>query len=383
MDEARRFLRQFTPGGIFLVECSLLLALAAPEWVSHVIGKLGKIDSAVPLITGLVGLPLFGVILSNLHHAMLGIRFYSDTLGMRPDQRAVLTELSSRQGAGGGLAFDIVPTGTVASRTNSKSARKGFSRDPARWSTGAAAIVTTVLWHERLETSPVIKGANPRNNSINDVMHGLCAGYVGAVCAVGAAAGISCLNAIGGFAFIVQASDAREQANLVPIWVFLSATLGLLLSLIANAIRVVRKNDLSGNGIKCLCVCSVLGICVVFCFVTWASQDPRWAGFFEVSLFGTCLIGLHQAAAHRLIREHECQVFSWLINASALETTVGLTSPLTPTIETAQTPPAPTSQLPRKEILSSDLFEGEIVVSDSRDERPAEIECANPTRAAD
>ena len=156
MKEAQRFLRYVIPGLIFLIEVSLYLFLSTPyEFVQFVKDwKLLK-NSGTPISTFLISGGLgffFGVFYHVLYwrgclpvvkHCRL-IKVAINRNWLKLNQEFNVKELDQMQ----------------------------------------AMCLIMAFWHERKESSIRIKEANPRVESLTDIMHGLGTAFIGSIIAI-------------------------------------------------------------------------------------------------------------------------------------------------------------------------------------------------------
>jgi hypothetical protein len=161
MDETHRFLRYVMPGALFFIEALFLLLLLLPGWtVTHLHQLLDvKLGSAFAAFLGLGGM---GFLFSIFHHCSREVKWLGGV-----NHCLVIERLRERNV----LQLFNAHTGNLLS----------VEDKPDRH--GAWAIVNA-LWHERVENDLKIKGANPRADTLADIVHSIGAARVGVVFAI-------------------------------------------------------------------------------------------------------------------------------------------------------------------------------------------------------
>jgi hypothetical protein len=163
MNEARRFLRYVAPGLAGIIECVFLIFISHPARVLP-----GRDNSSVPStflgtnigagLAALLGAALaalvvsggLGFVLSTVHHAA-----YVWVRGLCIDHRGVLT-WAIKKGK-----LKVYPESSELSRRE-------------------AWRILAAFWHERLGESPRLRSANPRVDTLTDIVHGAGTGFYGA-----------------------------------------------------------------------------------------------------------------------------------------------------------------------------------------------------------
>jgi hypothetical protein len=170
MDEARRFLRYVIPGVAFIVQTLLILWILIPDWTLNIIAKL-RADTGIGIvIAALFGSGGIGFIFSTVHHVILWqcrSRWFTGPL----DHRGLIDRLRSRN-----VLCLLDPQNGVALPASLK---------PDRFEAWA---IVAALWHERIATSKwvskKIKSAEPRSDSLANLVHSLGAARVASIVAV-------------------------------------------------------------------------------------------------------------------------------------------------------------------------------------------------------
>lgn len=167
MEDARRFFRYIIPGLTFGIELTLYFLISHQK----LIYDLFKIIVESKIATGVTLAGIFisggiGFLLSQIHHVFYWAEVYF-SFGLAGDHRPMLRSAESANY----LKYDFADENGVK-----EIKRPELSR-------AAAWRVVTALWHERVKLSEEIKGANPRTDSLSDLMHGSGAMLVGAIVA--------------------------------------------------------------------------------------------------------------------------------------------------------------------------------------------------------
>lgn len=206
MNELRQFLRYLTPGLILVGQSLFLTWLIFPKWTSPILSV-----NPSSIVFGVLGAGSLGYVCATLHHS---------ASWWIPSQRRV-------------IGYDE----TVARLTRLKLI------DAAEASAGADGIdQVLVLWHSRAETSPIIKGANTRVNSLTDIAHGAGAARVAAILALASPVAVGLT--VGGFDLTVESALRTGGAATVGaamIWLFHDTwhrTGRLVGTLISNALEL-------------------------------------------------------------------------------------------------------------------------------------------------
>lgn len=167
MDEARRFLRYIFPGGTAGIEFALLMVLSGPPWPSlDLISRFNRFDLTIP-VSAFLAFAVLGYVFSVFHHVLLWSLY--QCLSWTPDYRPFIRRAESR----GWLSLDFLgePYPSCTSISDHLTVR-------------GAWCLLNALWHERVGTCAYIKSANPRSDSLADIVHGTGAAFVGSVAAV-------------------------------------------------------------------------------------------------------------------------------------------------------------------------------------------------------
>jgi hypothetical protein len=181
MNEARRFIRYVIPGILFAIQLTIVLWMLRQDLVADYLRALNEDNGIGLVLAGVLVSGGLGVMFSAIHHS----------LHWRPRETVLhygkfLEVLGEREI----LTLDGQPP-------------KNLSRKEA-W-----ALVTR-LWHERVETSDKIKGADPRIEGLIDMAHSTGTMRVAGFAAAGVAFGWAAFN-------------SKLQLDLWPIVGFVSA----------------------------------------------------------------------------------------------------------------------------------------------------------------
>jgi hypothetical protein len=168
MYEARQFLRYVLPGAAASIEFLLLIFLTCHFSLSP------KDFLNSRSLTGLAAFALLafaalGYIFSNIHHLFLWKPLFYKRLRLYPDYRPLFRH-AGREGWLRLIPFDSMD-----------------ARDRCiycRISQQGAWRFLNALWHERIKAPCAIKSANPRAESLSDIVHGAGAMFAGSVIAV-------------------------------------------------------------------------------------------------------------------------------------------------------------------------------------------------------
>lgn len=170
MEDAKRFLRYVLPGLAFVIYTVSYLFLSYPRLViskfeSYIINSQSSIGVllTVFLLSGGIG-----YVLSIIYHFLYGIDWLANLLGLANHRQMIISAgrlnyLEFREEDN----FDFLAINEIDRRIT----RSGAWR------------ILNALWHERAESSPEIRGANPRIDSLSDLTHGSGTTLVGAVMA--------------------------------------------------------------------------------------------------------------------------------------------------------------------------------------------------------
>ena len=156
MNETHRFLRYVLPGASFTIEALLLLLLLLPEWTDKLV-KVGNAGlwSAIVIFLGMGGI---GFLLSILYHL-----FREDETFVGHDHRPVVERLRNRK------ILELL------------NAEDGVRLDLYRPNRHQAWVIVNALWHQRVKENPRLSGANPRINSLADLVHSIGTAMWGAL----------------------------------------------------------------------------------------------------------------------------------------------------------------------------------------------------------
>ena len=156
MDEARRFLRYVTPGGLFLGETVGLLFLIFPTWVKCTLMEI-KGDAGIGLtIAGLLATGALGFVLATIHHARFNRLPYSEDINFRDAVREFVRNHLI-------VVIDLAEDREVAPNSIDR--------------VFAFAIVTS-LWHQLTALSPRLNGVDLRAQQLADIAHSLGTAWV-------------------------------------------------------------------------------------------------------------------------------------------------------------------------------------------------------------
>lgn len=171
MEDTRRFLRFVIPGITFIIETIFYLLLSNTDWVVTQLSSLGRDYNGVAvLLTTLFLSGGIGFLFNIIHIALYGTGWIAWIYAPR-DSREMIRVTNEA----GFLRFQ--DEGGVIEALGDRSEIDSFSRN------GIWRIVTT-LWHERIESSEIIKGANQGNYIRHDIMHGSGTAFVGSIAAM-------------------------------------------------------------------------------------------------------------------------------------------------------------------------------------------------------
>ena len=180
MDDARRFLRQITPGIAFILQAFLywfLLDKSGASGGARAVMTSGALGGGVALLLASVGI---GFLLSTIHHCCYSCRPI--------DYKSVLQGLV-KAGALGFRGTDDSKFSWCADQVGQHLSKDGAWRVVAR------------LWHQRSQSVELIRSCLDRNKSLFDFMHGNGAGFWAAflapiVPALGLCLAEGCLNCL-------------------------------------------------------------------------------------------------------------------------------------------------------------------------------------------
>ena len=161
MNETHRFLRYVMPGASFSIEALfLLLLLLLPGWTMTRIGELANagLGGALVAFLGLGGL---GFLFSIVHHLS---REFSMLGGVNN------CPMIARLRAQNVLELLHANTGDPVSNADRPNRRQAW-------------VIVNALWHQRVSVNPRIKGANPRAQTLADIVHSIGTAQWGALCA--------------------------------------------------------------------------------------------------------------------------------------------------------------------------------------------------------
>jgi hypothetical protein len=172
MSDFRSFVRYLVPGIAFLIELALLLTFANSHSAFSWLSQSRKTADLGAVFGGVLALGGLGYFISILHHTLYWSSFGSWYAAA--DLRSLLRQLEKA----GFLSL------TFQDGSN--------PTPPAELSRAGAWRVVTALWHGRRESSQRIKGANPRADSLSDLMHGAGSALVACVLSIVVALLVSC-----------------------------------------------------------------------------------------------------------------------------------------------------------------------------------------------
>jgi hypothetical protein len=180
MDEARRFLRYVIPGLSFIVQAMLLLWELKPGWTVELVAGLSSDKGIGILIATLLGSGGLGFVFSIFHHSLLWRGHWRWITGPM-DYRDLIERLRRRNL----LRLLDAQSGDVLNS----------DRAPDRF---VAWAIVTALWHERVMTSEeeednMIKSAEPRADSLTNLVHSMGTARIASLSAVLLAVIIGCI----------------------------------------------------------------------------------------------------------------------------------------------------------------------------------------------
>lgn len=213
MEEARRFLRYVIPGLVLIIEVSFYLWLIDHKQFIELIKELKEISE-----NG-IGLPISVFLASGGIGFILGViyRVLSRFFGLRE-----LFMINHQP-----LIVDAVERDWLELQRR----ENGINVDPIMISQDGAWRIVTSFWHERRESSVIIKGANPRVDTLTDIMHGLGTMAVGSIVAFFVLLYI-CICIKGCFYFCGYCPNSTILAIIIALF--------LLIAHIFNFYRVVK-----------------------------------------------------------------------------------------------------------------------------------------------
>jgi hypothetical protein len=159
MDEARRFLRYVIPGALFATETLLLLLILIPDWTTQQLKENFRNESGIGLaITVLLGSGGLGFMFSTIHHYLY---WHFPGIHPGPDYVGWVQVLRSRN------LIQLRESRTFIE------AEYGWPKEQIEaWS------LITGLWHERIGTNKTILAANPRADTLANIVHSIGAATV-------------------------------------------------------------------------------------------------------------------------------------------------------------------------------------------------------------
>jgi hypothetical protein len=165
MEDARRFLRYGLPGLAFVIQTAVLLLLLRPDLFPRALGPFSDKSTLAAVVAGLVASGGLGYLFSTVHHSI-----HWRTKWLTIDHRANLLRLANE-----GLI--TLPT------------------TPDMVTPDDAWVYTSILWYQRREDSPAIRGADANARALTDLAHMLgttrIASVAATLAAFGYAAGVS------------------------------------------------------------------------------------------------------------------------------------------------------------------------------------------------
>lgn len=170
MDEARRFLRYVIPGLVLIIEVSLY------SWVSIDLFFADKkfFEELKNLfLKNNIAAPISAFLASGGAGFLLGVIYYT---AYWPILKRFSLGVDHTE-----LINDAINRGWLKLRKREKD--DTFVNADKLNIFGAWRIVTS-LWHERKESSEKIKAANPRIDSLTDIMHGSGTMFIGSIIAI-------------------------------------------------------------------------------------------------------------------------------------------------------------------------------------------------------
>lgn len=163
MEEAQRFLRYVLPGTASGIEFLVLVSLSWQSWSN--VGSFPTLNLTIPVSALLLSATL-GYIFSLFHHVLLWTVY--ECLDWTHDYRPLLRHAE----ANGWLVL------TLLERSESD-----YIALANRLTTKGAWRLVTALWHENAGKFSHIGSANPRSNTLADLVHAAGAAFVGSVVA--------------------------------------------------------------------------------------------------------------------------------------------------------------------------------------------------------
>lgn len=162
MDETHRFLRYVMPGALFFIEALFLLLMLWPEWTVTRLDQLAKTNNLGGALVAFLGLGGLGFLFSIFHHWSRECKCLGGVNHCLVIER--LRKMTVLQ------LFD-------AHTGNLLSVEDELDRHQA-WA------IVNALWHQRVSEDHRIKGANPRAETLADIVHSIGTARVGAVFAM-------------------------------------------------------------------------------------------------------------------------------------------------------------------------------------------------------
>ncbi len=162
MNETRRFLRYVIPGLLFFIELSLYLFMSNQDqfekWIKEWSGSI-TFPVTLFLVSGAIGF-----FLSLVYYAFHRIKYLKSFFGS-------FLPL---------IEFCIYMKWIILFNR-----KDGLPLDSKYLSHSGAWRVVTAYWHERIKSSKKIKSANPRTDSLADIMQGLGSAFMGSILVIG------------------------------------------------------------------------------------------------------------------------------------------------------------------------------------------------------
>lgn len=169
MNEARRFLRYLIPGFSIFFEFILYVLITSPkDLIVKNVGSMWSMSSGLPVVLAFISIGV-GYLCANIFH---NLYWHILPNRLREDHLLYLRQALSKNNVSKKKMLKIVDS------ENGNEIIFNQLTQLDGWN------ITTAFWHERTESSKIIKGANLRIDSLTDLKHGFGASMVGSFLAV-------------------------------------------------------------------------------------------------------------------------------------------------------------------------------------------------------
>lgn len=173
MEEYRRFFRYVLPGLIFAIELSIFVFLSDIEELQRTINFIlyhNKISEIIGIGTSIVAFLAtggLGYIFGSIYHVSFHIIRNKGTRYVGVDHRSAVVNAASNN--------------WIALK---KIENDDYDVDSKQITPSGAWRIITSYWNERVETSQIIKSAEPRSKSLADILHGTGTSFIAASVAI-------------------------------------------------------------------------------------------------------------------------------------------------------------------------------------------------------